>query len=121
MNNQNRPRVGQKIGDVSNEGAGLVAKMSLWLQQYLVSVGRNPTNTVAAQVVGASPYLYTNTGDFDLTAVVTGGTVSSVSFTRDGVNFFTIATATNASVTLNPGDAVLITYTVLPTLTLIPR
>lgn len=120
-NIQNRPRVGQKIGDVSNEGIGLVAKMSLWLQQYLTSVGRNPTTTVAAQVVGASPYLYTNTGDFDLTAVVTSGTVSDVSFTRDGVGFFTVATATNASVTLNPGDAVRITYSVLPTLTLIPR
>jgi hypothetical protein len=119
--NQNRPRVGQKIADVGTEGSGLIGKMSLWLQQYLVSVGRNPTNTVAAQAVGVSPYLYTNTSDFDLTAVVTSGTVSDVSFTRDGVNFSTIATATNASITLNPGDAVRITYTVLPTLTLIPR
>lgn len=119
--NQNRPRVGQKIADVGTEGSGLIAKMSLWLQQYLVSVGRNPANTVAGQAVGVSPYLYTNTGDFDVTAIVESGTVSNVAFTRDGVNFYTVATGSNASVTLNPGDSVRITYSVLPTLTLIPR
>lgn len=117
----NAPRVGQKIADVSQEGSGLIAKMSLWLQQYLFLVGRNPVNTVAGQVVGASPYTYSNNGDFDIDAIVTGGTVSAVAFTRDGTNFFTVATATNATVTLNPGDAVRVTYTVLPTLTLIPR
>lgn len=117
----NAPRVGQKIADVMQEGGGLVGKMSLWLQQYLFLTGRNPVNTVAGQVVGASPYTYTNEGDFDVTVLVTGGTVSAVAFTRDGTNFFTVSTATNTSVVLNPGDGVRITYTVLPTLTLIPR
>lgn len=117
----NKPRVGQKIADVVNEGGGLIAKMSLWLQQQLKLLGRNPENTVAGQAVGASPYTYTNSGDFDVTALVTGGTVSAVDFTRDGTNFFTVSTATNTSIVLNPGDGVRITYTVLPTLTLIPR
>jgi hypothetical protein len=117
----NAPRVGQKIADVSQEGGGLIAKMSLWLQQQLYLLNRNPTNTVAGQVVGASPYTYTNNGDFDVTALVTGGTVTAVEFSRDGTNFFTVSTATNASVTLNPGDSVRITYGVLPTLTLVPR
>lgn len=121
MTPQNQPRVGQSLGPVQNEGNGLVAKMGLWLQQTLKLLGRNPDVTVAGQVVGISPYLYTNSGDFDLTALVTSGTVSAVAFTRDGINFFTVATATNASVTLNPGDSVRITYSVLPTLTLIPR
>lgn len=117
----NRPRVGQKIADVMSEGGGLVAKMSLWLQQYLTQVGRNPTNTIAAQPVGASPYTYTNEGDFDVDVVVSGGTVSAIAFTRDGLTFTTLATATNSTVRLNPGDAVRVTYSVLPTLTLIPR
>lgn len=121
MKTQNPPRVGQKIADVSNEGGGLVAKMSFWMQQCLFFLGRNPTTTVANQAVGASPYTYQNTGDFDITALVTGGTVSAVAFSRDGVSFFTVSTATNASVTLNPGDYIRLTYTVLPTLTLIPR
>lgn len=115
----NRPRVGQKIADVMSEGGGLVAKMSLWLQQYLVQVGRNPTNTVAAQAVGASPYTYTNDGDFDVDALITGGTVSALTFTRDGIAFYPVNT--NELIRLNPGDAVRIAYTVLPALTLIPR
>lgn len=121
MLQQNVPRVGQKIADVVNEGGGLVGKMSMWMQQTLRLLGRNPSAAVAAQAVGVSPYLYTNNGDFDMTAVVTSGTVSAVAFTRDGINFYTVAAATNASVTLNPGDSVRITYSVLPALTLIPR
>lgn len=117
----NAPRVGQKIADVVQEGSGLVAKMSLWLQQQLFLLGRNPTTTVTNQAVGASPYTYQNNGDFDISAIVSGGTVSSVEFSRDGTSFFTVSSATNASVLLNPGDYVRITYTVLPTLTLIPR
>lgn len=121
MKPQSVPRVNLKIADVMQEGGGLVAKMNVWLQQCLYLLGRNPVPTVAGQAVGASPYTYTNSGDFDVTALVTGGTVSAVAFTRDGTNFFTVSTATNASVVLNPGDGVRITYTVLPTLTLIPR
>lgn len=121
MKPQSVPRVGQKIGDVMSEGGGLIAKMTVWLQQCLYLLGRNPTVTVAAQVVGASPYTYQNTSDFDLDAVVTGGTVSAVAFSRDGTTFYTTATATNATVRLNPGDYVRVTYTVLPTMTLIPR
>ena len=117
----NAPRVGQKIADVMQEGGGLVAKMSLWLQQYLFLVGRNPVNTVAGQTVGASPYTYQNTGDFDIDAVVTGGTVSVVAFSRDGTTFTTVASASPAWIRLNPGDYVRVTYAVLPTLTLIPR
>lgn len=115
----NRPRVGQKIADVMSEGGGLVAKMSLWLQQYLSQVGRNPTNAVSAVVVGPSPFTYTNESDFDADALVTGGTVSAVAFTRDGLTFYPV----NAGelIRLNPGDAVRVSYTVAPTLTLIPR
>jgi hypothetical protein len=121
MKPQSVPRVNLKIADVMQEGGVLVAKMNVWLQQCLYLLGRNPAPAVAAQAVGASPYTYTNNGDFDVTALVTGGTVSAVDFTRDGTNFFTVATASPATVTLNPGDAVRITWAVLPTLTLIPR
>lgn len=117
----NQPRVNQPIGTVSNEGSGLVAKMNVWLQQYLKLVGRNPVTTVAPQAVGASPYTYTNNTDFDLTVVITSGTVTLVEFTRDGVNFVNLVAATNTSVTLNPGDAVRITWAVAPIMTIIPR
>jgi hypothetical protein len=118
---QNTPRVGQKIGEVMQEGGGLVAKMGLWLQQYLKLVGRNPVTTLTLPAVGPSPYTYQNTGDFDIDAVVTGGVVSIVSFSRDQVTFYTVATATGTTVRLNPGDSVRITWSGLPSLILIPR
>lgn len=121
MKTPNAPRVGQKIADVSSEGGGLIAKMSLWLQQLLYLLGRNPTTTIATQAVGASPYTYQNASDFDVDAAISGGTVSAVAFSRDGTTFTTIASASPAWIRLNPGDYVRITFTVLPTLTLIPR
>jgi hypothetical protein len=121
MKTPGRPRIGQTIANVSSKGGGLVAEMTLWLQQYLSLVGRNPVTTVVAQAVGASPFVFQNTGDFDVDAAVTGGTVSAVAFSRDGATFLTVASATNTTVRLNPGDSIRITYTVLPTLTMIPR
>ena len=118
---QNAPRVNQPIARIENQGDGLKALMNLWLQQTLKLLGRNPANTVANIVVGSSPFTYQNTGDFDATVIVAGGTVSAVQFSRDGAAFYTVASATNAMVTLNPGDSVRVTYTVLPTLTLVPR
>lgn len=115
----NRPRVGQKIADVMSEGGGLVAKMSLWLQQYLAQVGRNPANAVSDVLVGASPFTYTNASDFDADVLVTGGTVSALEFTRDGLTFY--PANPGEMIRLNPGDSVRVAYTVAPTVTLIPR
>lgn len=117
----NPPRVGQPIGTVANEAGGLIAKMNFWLQQQLKYLGRNPTTTVVGQTVGASPYTYQNISDFDIDAAISGGTVSAVAFSRDGTTFTTVASASPAWIRLNPGDYVRVTYTVLPTLTLIPR
>lgn len=120
MNNQPVPRVGQRIATVKAGSAGaLEGYMTFWLQQCLKFLGRNPNSAVATTVVGVSPFTYQNTGDFTVDAVVTGGTVSAVQFSRDGTTFYSMSTGTQ--VTLNPGDYLRVTYTVLPTLTLIPR
>lgn len=121
MTAQNVPRVGQPVADIAQGVSGLVGRCNFWLQQTLRLLGRNPDPTISTQAVGASPYLFTNNADFDVMALVTGGTVSAVAFTRDGVNFYTVASASPATVVLNPGDAVRITWAVLPTLNLIPR
>lgn len=113
------PRVGQRIGVVEQGANGLEAKMSFWLQQYLRLVGRNPQNSVSSIAPGPSPYTYQNAGDFTVDAIVTGGTVSAVEFSRDGVSFFAVATGTQVS--LNPGDSLRVTYAVAPSITLIPR
>ncbi|OUM01671.1 hypothetical protein [Variovorax sp. JS1663] len=121
MKQLERPRIGQPIATVEKAGEGLVAKANMWLQQYLRQVGRNPVNAITTPAVGASPFVFENAGDFDVDAVVSGGTVSAVSISRDGIAYFPLASATGTTVRLNPGDFLRITYSVLPTLTLIPR
>ena len=117
----NKPQIGQPIATVENVAGALMAKMNRWLQQKLKLLGHNPETTVTLQPVGPSPFTYQNTGDFDIDAAVSGGVVNFVSFSRDGVSFLTLATATGVTVRLNPGDYVRITWSGLPSLILIPR
>lgn len=121
MKSQTPPRLNSILGPVTSEGKNLVAKMGLELQQYLSLVGRDPKPTVLTVTVGASPFTYQNERDFDMDVIVSGGTVSQVAFSRDGVTFYPVASATNTTVRLNPGDSVRVTYSVLPTLVLVPR
>jgi hypothetical protein len=120
MKRQDVPRIGQKIADVVPEGKGLIAKMSLWLQQQLRLLGRNPDATVAPLSFGASPAFYLNDTDFDMDVLVTGGTVTSVDFTRDnGATYHPLLTS--GMFRLNPGDAVSVAFTSPPNITLVPR
>lgn len=119
MKSQGVPRIGQKIGDVVSEGGGLVAKMSLWLQQYLQGLGRNPTTAITEPTLSASPWTWENKTDFDQDLIVSGGTVSDVDFSRDSISFY--ALPNSGVVRLNPGDAVRVTYSAAPSITVIPR
>lgn len=121
MKNLPKPRINQVLGPVATEGGHLVAKMGLWLQQFLSLVGRDPSTAILPVTVGASPFIWRNERDFDVDVIVSGGTVSEVAFSRDGATFYPVAAATGATVRLNPGDSVRITYTVLPDLILVPR
>lgn len=82
---------------------------------------RNYASPTVAYTVGASPFIYRNNTSYDVDIIVTGGTVSDVSFSRDGITYLTIATATGAQIFLSPYDYVKITYTVVPIMTIISR
>lgn len=72
---------------------------------------QNP-NRVAVQI-GTSPYDVINTGYSPITLVVSGGTVSAISYSRNGTTFD--ATGQIAGVfVVNPGDRIRITYSVVP-------
>ena len=84
---------------------------------------RRYTNyTVAPSAItpSASPYTYQNTSGFDATVIITGGTVSDISFSRDNVTYYSIG-ALSGMVGLSPNDYLKVTYTVAPTMTLVPR
>lgn len=116
-----RPRLNQVLGPVKQQGAGPVAVMGLELQQQLSLMGRNPETTVSDVFVGPSPFTYQNTSDYDVDAIVVDGVVNFVAFSRDGTNFYNVATATNTTVLLNPGDYVKVTWSGQPQLILVPR
>ncbi len=79
-------------------------------------IGLSPGDEVAV-TVGASPYAYT--AGVKGNVIVSGGTVSAIAFSRDGVTFYTTG-QTAGMFALNARDSLRITYTVLPTVTFVP-
>lgn len=76
---------------------------------------------IPSTMLNASPYTFTNGWQTPITVNVAGGTVSDISYSRDGgTTLVTLATATGFTVTVQPGDSLRITYAVAPTVTFIP-
>jgi hypothetical protein len=82
------------------------------------------TNLQTFPTVGASPATYTNTGTSLQQVLITGGTVSQITFGRKnaaGTFVNTIfATSTPAQIILSSGDRIIITYTSIPVVTVSP-
>lgn len=66
-----------------------------------------------------TPYTYQNTTGAPLGILVSGGTVLTISISRDGVTFFP-AGLLGGMYLLQPDDSVRVTYLVAPTITAIP-
>jgi hypothetical protein len=79
---------------------------------------RADTTAPATQVVGASPYTYTNASMARQQILLSAGTVSLIQLSRDGTNFYSTG-QTAGVVILNPNDKLRITYTVAPTMIVI--
>jgi hypothetical protein len=73
-----------------------------------------------AVAVGASPFTTQNTTGQPVDLIVTGGTVSAIDFSRDNVTFYGVG-QTAGVFCLSPYDYLRVTYTVAPTITLVPR
>jgi hypothetical protein len=69
-------------------------------------------------IVGTSPFVYINSAGFLAQVFILGGTVSAIEFSRDGVTFF--SNALNPFILLASGDRVRVTWSVKPTMTLVP-
>lgn len=75
---------------------------------------------VSAITPGASPYTYQNQTDNDEDVIVIGGTVTAIDYSRDGTTFYGVGMIAG-TVRLSPLDKVKVTYTVVPTMTKVPR
>lgn len=69
---------------------------------------------------GASPYTYTNLDGYKETVTISGGTVTVISLSVDGTNFYTTGLIAGAFV-LSNNDALKVTYSVVPTMTKLPH
>lgn len=78
--------------------------------------GRAPA-AVVPTTPGASPYTYT--APVKGFMLITGGTVSLVEFSRDGVTYYSYGT-TSGQFQVNASDLIRVTYTVAPTMTFVP-
>jgi hypothetical protein len=81
--------------------------------------GNSPSIAQAAITVTASPFTYTNTNGQNAHVLISGGTVSAVEYSKDGATFITIG-ALGGMWTVYPNDRIRVTYTVAPTMTVIP-
>lgn len=66
---------------------------------------------------GASPYTFT--APVKGFMLITGGTISAVDFSRDGVTFYSYG-ATAGQFTVNAADRLRVTYSVVPTMIFVP-
>ena len=100
----------------------LTANRVITLPDADVDLGKLTNSTVAPSdiTVTASPFTYQNTTAFNGDVIISGGTVSNIEFTRDDTTFYTVGFIKGV-LRLSPGDRVLVTYTVAPTMTYVPR
>lgn len=95
-----------------------------WTYKYKAGIAISPTVLwqcsksllSAIQAAWSSPYTYQNTTWVPVQLVISWWTVSVVAYSRDWTNYYTVATATNTQIVLQPYDYCKITYSSLPTL-----
>lgn len=86
---------------------------------YWLGISKGQPNAAIAPITRtASPFTYTAAQGG--TVVIQGGTVSMVSINRDGINNFNTG-QTQGLFPVSQGDSLIVTYTVGPTMTFIPR
>lgn len=87
-----------------------------WYQLLVRLAQLSAERAIAAVSPGASPFTYTATTIGDL--LVRSGTVSAVTLVRGNVS---VVCPTSGFIPMAANDSVIITYSVLPTVTFVPR
>lgn len=104
----------QAVVEFSQTGSAVRVRVYAPTLRVVSAGGYQPTQPTA----GASPYTYTNTTGSPVMLYVSGGTVSAITIARQGTALTT--GFTSGAFRLAQNDSVTITYTVIPTLTLVP-
>ena len=95
--------------------------IAAWNRGQAVQQTAGGSSFIQTRPAPTSAAFVQNTSAFPIEVFITGGTVTSVNFSRDGINNIQVSGATPAQVRLNSGDWYAVTYTVAPTINVIPR
>lgn len=95
------------------QDAGALPQVMRWRQGVASSIA--PSNIP----VGASPFTYQNTLPGPASVMISGGTVTTISFSRDNVTYFLVGLL-GGMFHLSPGDFLKVAYVLASTMTLIP-
>lgn len=95
------------------------APAHVWRQWFTALTSLfNASGVVTTPTVTASPYTYTNSTNAPQLVLIVGGTVSAVSIVRAGTSYALVPLPSN--VLLAGGDGITITYSVAPTVRILP-
>lgn len=111
----------QQFNRVPTYNEAIVTKGSTTRDWYAFFAGQStgqPTGLPSPVAPASSPYTYKAAQGGTL--IIQGGTVSMVSFSRDGVTNFN-AGQMQGMFPLSQGDVLIITYSAAPNLTFVPR
>lgn len=82
-------------------------------------IKRTRRGSITQPTFRQSPYVYQNTSEANESLIVAGGTVTKIEVSRDGVTWYTVGLLAGQFL-LPPGDRLRVTYTLAPTITVLP-
>ena len=87
---------------------------------FVLSGSGQPAAAPTGITLTGSPFTYVNTSDLLVDVMISGGGMTNLEFSRDGVTFFNTGSY-YGMFGLSPGDQLRATYVSPPTITLVPR
>ena len=91
-----------------------------FLNLFVLSGSGQPPAEPTAVTITASPFTYINTSNLLVDIMISGGVISTLEFSRNGVTFFNTGSY-YGMFGLSPGDRLRATYVTPPIITLVPR
>lgn len=90
------------------------------LKNAITTLANSYTTLPSNIVVPTSGVAYQNTQTYTVDLLVSGGTVTAITFSRDNVTYYSTGVV-SGTIRLSPGDYVKFTYSVVPTVIAVPR
>jgi len=111
----------QQLNRIPDFGQALATKGvtdSSWFRYWSGLFSGVPSGNISVVAVSSSPFTYK--APVGGTVIIQGGTVTQVQFSRDGASFY-ITGQTNGMFPVSQGDLLMVTYSVPPNMTFVPR